>query len=85
MIAQLLRRLNLLVLTSLVLFGLIYCAIWQMPGSPLTNFSGVINPSVPEQQQIIAEYRLDGHWLQSYVAFIQQRLSGNWGLSQSSG
>ncbi|WP_298441943.1 ABC transporter permease subunit [uncultured Ferrimonas sp.] len=85
MITYLIRRLNLLVLTSLVLMGLIYSATLHMPGDPVTNLSGYTNPTEPQRAAIVEKYQLDSNVAQGYLAFVRNRLSGDLGLSQASG
>ncbi|GAA5185880.1 ABC transporter permease subunit [Ferrimonas gelatinilytica] len=85
MLIYLLRRLNLLVLTALVLLGLLYIASLKMPGDTLTNLSGVTHPSQEQVARLTERYHLDGNGLQGYLAFVRQRLTGDFGLSQASG
>ncbi|QIZ75823.1 ABC transporter permease [Ferrimonas lipolytica] len=85
MISYLLRRINLLILTSLVLSGLIYIATLNMPGDPVTNLSGITNPTEPQRAQIVEQYRLDQGMVRGYIAFVSTRLSGDLGQSQVSG
>ncbi|SHI08336.1 ABC transporter permease subunit [Ferrimonas marina] len=85
MLTYLIRRLNLLVLTTLVLMGLLYLALLNMPGSTATNLSGVTNPSDTVAQRISDRYQLESHPVQGYLAFVTARLSGDLGLSQASG
>ncbi|GAA4872018.1 ABC transporter permease subunit [Ferrimonas pelagia] len=85
MLTYLLRRLNLLILTTLVLLGLLYFASLNMPGDPLTTLSGIPHPSEQQRADLTETYRLEHGHIQGYLAFVGQRLSGNFGLSQASG
>ncbi|WP_028116918.1 ABC transporter permease subunit [Ferrimonas senticii] len=85
MISYLIRRINLLVLTSLMLFIVVYVTTLKMPGDPLVNLSGLVNPSQPQQQQLLAEYQLDHNVISGFAAFVLERLGGDLGISQVSG
>ncbi|MBY5993789.1 ABC transporter permease [Ferrimonas balearica] len=81
----LLRRFNLFVLTTLVLLGLLYAATLAMPGDPITNLSGIDQPTLAEEAAVIREYRLEHSLASGYLAYVQKRLSGDLGLSMNSG
>ncbi|MBY6186005.1 ABC transporter permease [Marinobacter hydrocarbonoclasticus] len=85
MYTYLLRRLNLLVLTTLVLLGLLYGATLMMPGDPISNLSGIQEPTLAEEATVLDEYRLDQSLLSGYLAYVQRRLSGDLGVSMSTG
>lgn len=81
----LLRRFNLFVLTVLVLFFLVFLMAKFLPGDPIVNLSGIQNPSFSAQQEIVTLYKLDeDNWISQYVAYVKQRLNGNFGLSLNS-
>ncbi len=85
MLIYLLRRLNLLILTALVLLGLLYIASLKMPGDPLANLSGVTHPTPQQVTQLTERYHLEENRLQGYLAFVRLRLTGDFGISQASG
>ncbi|MBW3140223.1 ABC transporter permease [Ferrimonas balearica] len=85
MYTYLLRRLNLLVLTTLVLLGLLYAATLAMPGDPISNLSGIQEPTLAEEAEVIHRYRLDQSTLSGYLAYVQHRLAGDLGYSLSTG
>lgn len=85
MYTYLLRRLNLLVLTTLVLLGLLYAATLMMPGDPISNLSGIQEPTLAEEADVITQYRLEHSLLSGYLAYVQHRLAGDLGLSMSTG
>lgn len=84
MIAYLIRRINLLVLTSLMLLALLYAVTLNMPGDTLANLSGQQNLSGEQRQQLTDRYQLDSDIANGFTAFIGVRLSGDLGISQVS-
>lgn len=84
MTIYLLRRLFLL---GTVLLGLSIFAFslgYLFPGEPLQNFSGLRYLDDSTREQLTLAYRLDGSYLQQYLAFIQRLWHGYWGLSLAS-
>ncbi|EHR39880.1 ABC transporter permease [Alishewanella jeotgali] len=84
MTIYLLRRLFLL---GTVLLGLSIFAFslgYLFPGDPLQNFSGLRYLDDSTREQLTLAYRLDGSYLQQYLAFIQRLWHGDWGLSLAS-
>jgi len=84
MTIYLLRRLFLL---GTVLLGLSIFAFslgYLFPGEPLQNFSGLRYLDDSTREQLTLAYRLDGSYLQQYLAFIQRLWHGDWGLSLAS-
>lgn len=84
MTIYLLRRLFLL---GTVLLGLSIFAFslgYLFPGEPLQNFSGLRYLDDSTSEQLTLAYRLDGSYLQQYLAFIQRLWHGDWGLSLAS-
>lgn len=84
MTIYLLRRLFLL---GTVLLGLSIFAFslgYLFPGDPLQNFSGLRYLDDSTSEQLTLAYRLDGSYLQQYLAFIQRLWHGDWGLSLAS-
>lgn len=84
MTIYLLRRLFLL---GTVLLGLSIFAFslgYLFPGDPLQNFSGLRYLDDTTREQLTLAYRLDGSYLQQYLAFIQRLWYGDWGLSLAS-
>lgn len=78
------RRFNLFVLTLAILYLLVFIMNKALPGDPLANLSGIENPTFNQIELLIAQYRLENSSLQQYLAFVGERISGNFGLSLTS-
>lgn len=79
------RRFNLFILTFAILFMLVFFMNKALPGDQLTNLSGVSNPTFSQLERLSEQYQIDGSWLEQYIAFTTERLTGNFGLSLTSG
>ncbi|MCL1036692.1 ABC transporter permease [Shewanella corallii] len=84
MAKYLLRRLNLFLATSAVLMLVLFLATRMFPVDLGVALTGVEQPTQEQQQQTIKAYALDGSGFSQYVAFLQQRLGGNMGISMTS-
>ena len=78
------RRFNLFFLTLGVLFALVLMMNKAMPGDSLVKLSGVNTPSKEQVAELTSRYQLDDTIINQYIAFINQRLSGDFGISLSS-
>jgi cationic peptide transport system permease protein len=79
------RRINLFVLTFAILYLLVFMMNKALPGDFLTNLSGIENPAFSQLEQLTAQYRIESSSAQQYFAFVRERVSGNFGLSLTSG
>jgi len=84
MATYLLRRLNLFLATSLVLFAVLFIATSHFPVDRAYALTGIQSPTSEQVAQTQTEYRLDEHQLSQFFAYVQQRLSGNLGISTTS-
>lgn len=78
------RRLNLLLITLLILCIASYILAFLFPGDPLTNLSGNPSPSDDQAQQLRLMYALDEGALAGFWQYLKLTLVGEWGLSLSS-
>ncbi|NMH64438.1 ABC transporter permease [Shewanella salipaludis] len=84
MARYLLRRLNLFLATALLMLGILFYATSLFPVEHSYALSGVRVPSLQQQAQIIEDYQLEQGELAQFIAYVQQRLGGNLGLSLTS-
>ncbi|QFU22038.1 ABC transporter permease subunit [Shewanella eurypsychrophilus] len=84
MARYLLRRLNLFIATSLVLFAVLFIATHQFPVEKCFALTGLHSPNDEQIAQINQDYKLDKGKLTQFIAYLQQRLSGNLGISTTS-
>lgn len=80
----LLRRLNLFVATSLVLAGVLFYTTGLFPVDRITALSGIVSPSPAQVEQVTELYALNKNTPLQFSAFLQQRLSGDLGISITS-
>lgn len=84
MLSYLLRRLNLFLATSLVLFTVLFIVTNQFPVEQRFALTGIQSPNAQQIAQIDSEYNLDSGVFNQFIAYLQQRLSGNLGISTTS-
>lgn len=84
MARYLLRRLNLFLATSLVLFAVLFMVTNQFPVEQRFALTGIQSPSAEQITQIEADYKLNSGKFNQFIAYLQQRLSGNLGISATS-
>ena len=84
MAKYLLRRLNLFLATSAVLMLVLFLATRMFPTELGVALTGIEQPTQEQQQQTIKTYALDGSGFSQYIAYLQQRLGGNMGISMTS-
>ncbi|QYJ87412.1 ABC transporter permease [Shewanella mesophila] len=84
MIRYLIRRLNLFLATSLILFIVMFIAMSKFPVERTVALTGIHSPSATDVITMTADYELDGNAFSQFVAYLQQRLSGNLGISLTS-
>ncbi|MEI5639055.1 MULTISPECIES: ABC transporter permease [unclassified Pseudoalteromonas] len=80
-----LRRLSLLLFMLFTLTLFTFSLNYLFPGELVTNFSGEMNSSYAQTQELIAKYRIEDNILVQYLAFMTRMFEGDWGLSLSSG
>ncbi|MCA9087044.1 MAG: ABC transporter permease [Planctomycetaceae bacterium] len=87
MFAYLVRRLALSLLTLVLITFIVYGLIRSMPGSPLTQDLGSLDPgkvmSEEDFQRVLKTYGLDKPWYESYGIWMKNILSGEFGRSFS--
>jgi cationic peptide transport system permease protein len=84
MLAQVIRKFNLLVLTLLVLSFLSFSLVYLFPGDPLVNLTGVKNISEQEYQQLAAIHGFDRSFFYQYWYYLKGLIDGEWGQGFSS-
>lgn len=84
MAKYLLRRLNLFIATSLVLLAVIFLATHQFPVEKQFALTGILAPNAEQTAQIRDDFKLDSNQFTQYIAYLEQRLSGNLGISTTS-
>lgn len=77
------RRLNLLLFTLLMLSIVSFSLSYLFPGDPLTNLSGQISPNAEQLAALKLTYATDNSIVHQYFAYLQQILSGNFGVSMA--
>lgn len=85
MIIYLIRRLNLILITLVLLTTLSFSLGHLFPGEPLTNFSGERNISLVNQADLEAKYRINENYWSQYIGYLQRLFDGDWGKSLSQG
>ncbi|WP_416305579.1 ABC transporter permease [Neptunicella sp. SCSIO 80796] len=85
MISYLLRRLNLFVITMLVVTLGSFALIYLFPGDPLINLTGIAIKSPQHYARLAELHGFDGNVLQQYVIYLKHLWLGEWGVSASSG
>ncbi len=84
MFRYLLRRLNLFLATSLVMLAVLFCATNLFPVEHSFALSGIHEPTENQRIEIQRDYKLESPTAVQFLAYLQQRLSGNLGLSATS-
>jgi len=84
MIKLFIRYINLMTLTILALVILSFALPFLFPGDLLTNISG-ITPETAEQREVLEKaFMLNENILAQFQLYIENLLSGNWGVSSVS-
>ncbi|WP_394132623.1 ABC transporter permease subunit [Shewanella maritima] len=78
------RRLNLFVATSILMVAVLFFAIGMFPVDKSFALSGISAPTEQQMAIIVEQYKLDSSTFSQFFAYLQQRLSGNLGMSVNS-
>lgn len=84
MARYLLRRMNLFVATSLVLLAVLFIATHHFPVEIRFALTGIHAPTVEQIAQIDQDYRLQSNQFGQFIGYLQQRLTGDLGISATS-
>ncbi|AWB67096.1 peptide ABC transporter permease [Saccharobesus litoralis] len=84
MMYYLVRRLNLLLSTLFILSIITFSLGHLFPGDPVQNFSGLREFDYEQYTILQEKYKLDGSYIQQYLAFISQVFNGDLGVSFNS-
>lgn len=84
MASYLIRRLNLFLATTFVLFAVVFIATKLFPVDNSYALSGISTPTIEQSQKIVLDYALDKSSIQQFFAYILQRINGNLGISTAS-
>ncbi|GLP94840.1 ABC transporter permease subunit [Paraferrimonas sedimenticola] len=80
----LLRRLNLFLATTMLLFIVVFWVSYQFPGERSYILTGISQPSPEQMVDIEQTYALDSSAPVQFLAYTKARLSGDFGLSVTS-
>lgn len=78
------RRLNLFLATTLVLMGVLFVSTKWFPVEPHIALSGIIQPNDMQELKIEHDYSLHSNYFVQFASYLEQRFSGNFGLSINS-
>ncbi|QIR14175.1 ABC transporter permease subunit [Shewanella aestuarii] len=78
------RRVNLFFATSLVMMAVLFYATHLFPVDETYALSGISQPSAEQISQIEQDFKLSSNELLQFFAYVQQRLTGNMGISVNS-
>lgn len=84
MIKLFIRYINLMVLTILALVVLSFLLPYFFPGDLLTNISGITPETLEQRLALEAAFKLDESIFAQFMLYIENLLSGNWGVSSVS-
>ncbi|ASJ96317.1 ABC transporter permease subunit [Shewanella marisflavi] len=84
MARYLIRRLNLFLATSFVLFLVMFIATGKFPVEHTFALTGLQSPTSEQLMQIEQDYQLDSSQVYQFIAYLHQRLTGNLGISATS-
>ena len=84
MIRYLIRRLNLFLATSLILFIVMFIAVSKFPVDRIAALTGIQQPTAQQITRITQDYRLNDGQISQFIAYLQQRLNGELGVSSTS-
>lgn len=78
------RYINLMVITIFVLILLSFLLPFLFPGNLLTNISGIVPESEEQRLALEQAFKLDQNLFHQFVLYVQNLMSGNWGVSSAS-
>ncbi|MCL1143922.1 ABC transporter permease subunit [Shewanella gaetbuli] len=78
------RRVNLFFATTLVMMAVLFYATHQFPVDESYALSGISNPSAEQLEHISDEFKLNSNSVVQFLAYVEQRFSGNMGMSINS-
>lgn len=84
MLNLLLRYINLMVLTIAILVIISFSLVYMFPGDTLTNISGIVPQSNEQRVALEAVFKLDRSIFVQFWYYIENLISGDWGVSRSS-
>jgi cationic peptide transport system permease protein len=84
MLNLLLRYINLMVLTIAILVIISFSLAYVFPGDTLTNISGIVPQSNEQRVALEAVFKLDRSIFVQFWYYIENLISGDWGVSSSS-
>ncbi len=84
MFVYLLRRINLLFTTLIVISVMSFSLGHLFPGDPVINFSGKPSLTYSEYQDLSQTLALDKSYFEQYLAYLKRSFNGDFGVSFSS-
>jgi cationic peptide transport system permease protein len=84
MINLLLRYINLMVVTITILVIISFSLAYMFPGDTLTNISGIVPQSEEQRMALEAAFKLDRSIFVQFWYYLDNLVSGDWGVSFSS-
>lgn len=85
MLAHVIRKFNLLVLTLIVLSAFSFSLVYLFPGDPIVNLTGQRNISQAHYDALIQMHGFDKSYFHQYWYYMTNLFDGDWGYSFSSG
>jgi cationic peptide transport system permease protein len=84
MLNLLLRYINLMVLTIAILVIISFSLAYMFPGDTLANISGIVPQSNEQRVALEAVFKLDRSIFVQFWYYLENLISGDWGVSSSS-
>ena len=80
-----LKKINLLIVTLFFLTLLSFCGIYFSAGGTMAAFTGTMELTLVEKQQLIEMYALDSGFFSQYFHYLKNIAQGIWGLDPVNG
>lgn len=78
------RRSSLFLATTLIMMAVLFYATHLFPVDKTYALTGIQQPTNEQLVQIYQDFKLDSNDIRQFIAYVQQRLSGNMGISINS-
>jgi len=78
------RRVSLFLATTLIMMAVLFYTTHLFPVDEHYALSGVQQPTAEQIEQINNDFNLESNRFSQFIAYVQQRLSGNMGVSNNS-
>jgi cationic peptide transport system permease protein len=78
------RRSSLFLATTLIMMAVLFYATHLFPVDQTYALTGIQQPTNQQFVQIYQDFKLDSNYVRQFIAYVQQRFSGNMGISINS-